>query len=136
MTGTLADQITYPYVTATHPSQRLVSDSETEELLAIVRLDYLSSRFAVSGDVLDWATILSPGERQKIAFARLLYVRPVFAILDESTSAMSLEDEAFMYELLQKRGVSVISVGHRPSLRRFHSMQLALGKGGSWNLEK
>ncbi len=136
VTGTLADQITYPYVTATHPSQRLVSDSETEELLAVVRLEYLSTRFAVSGDVLDWATILSPGERQKIAFARLLYVRPVFAILDESTSAMSLEDEAFMYELLQKRGVSVISVGHRPSLRRFHSMHLALGKGGSWNLDK
>ncbi len=133
VTGTLADQIAYPIVGEDcGPS---VSDEEAEGLLRLLGMDYLCQRFAVGSDALDWSAVLSPGERQKVSIARLLHARPLFGVLDESTSALSLEDEAGVYALLKQRGISVISVGHRPSLRPFHRQHLQLGKNGTWRLD-
>ena len=124
--GTLADQITYPQTV----EQGLISELTTEQVtkwLEMVKLDYLTTRFSCF-EVLDWSTILSPGERQKIGFVRLLYQEPAFAVLDESTSAMSIEDENDLYDLVRRRGISIVSIGHRPSLRAFHSKHLEVRK--------
>ena len=90
---------------------------------------YRAAQFAlVRGDE------LSLGEQQRLAFARVLVNRPKLAILDEATSALDLHNEAVMYRALAKLpGITYLSVGHRPSLLRFHASRLRLlgaGEGG------
>ena len=68
----------------------------------------------------DWPRILSLGEQQRLAFARLLLNSPRFAVLDEATSALDINTEKKLYSLLKERELSLISVGHRPSLKDFH----------------
>jgi ABC-type uncharacterized transport system fused permease/ATPase subunit len=74
----------------------------------------------------DWASLLSLGEQQRLAFARVLLANPALVLLDESTSALDLANEARLYRLLLDRGMAFISVGHRDSLREFHSTVLRL----------
>ena len=82
----------------------------------------------------DWPRILSLGEQQRLAFARLLLNSPQFAVLDEATSALDIETEKYLYGLLIKRELSLISVGHRPTLKEFHNNVLALNGKGNWQL--
>ena len=79
--------------------------------------------------------ILSLGEQQRLAFARLLLAGASLVVLDESTSALGLRDEKRMYELMAEEGVTVVSVGNRPSLVPFHSTVLRLTGDGKWALE-
>ena len=80
----------------------------------------------------NWAETLSGGEQQRLGFARLLYHLPEFALLDESTSAMDVELEAHCMSLCVSKGITCVSVGHRPTLLEFHGMCLQLdGSGGS-----
>ena len=79
--------------------------------------------------------ILSVGESQKLAFARLFVKKPEFAFLDESTSAVSVEEEASLYANLQSICKTYVSVGHRMSLLKFHTHVLQLEKG-KWQLHK
>ena len=68
-----------------------------------------------------------PLEQQRLSFARLLVSKPSLAILDEATSALDLQNEAAMYEALARiEGLTYLSVGHRPSLNRFHKSRLRL----------
>ena len=70
---------------------------------------------------------LSLGEQQRLAFARVLVRRPQLVILDEATSALDLPTEALLYEALRRiEHVTYVSVGHRPSLLRFHESRLRL----------
>ncbi|CAN0010491.1 unnamed protein product, partial [Discosporangium mesarthrocarpum] len=86
--------------------------------------------------VRDWGDMLSLGEQQRLAFARLLYNQPKLAILDEATSALDLNNERRMYELMHTiLGLSVISVGHRPSLLQFHDTRMRLSQGGGCQIE-
>lgn len=64
----------------------------------------------------NWPDILSLGEQQRIAFARLLVNKPSMVILDEASSALDLKSEARLHGFLIETGATVISVGHRPSL--------------------
>ena len=85
----------------------------------------------------NWSTELSPGEQQRLAVARLLARQPGLAFLDEATSALDLGLEAMAYNaLLRKRddasaggaargGITLVSVGHRPSLLQFHTHVLS-----------
>ena len=75
----------------------------------------------------DWSSLLSLGEQQRLAFARVLLANPALVLLDESTSALDLPNEARLYQILLDRGVAVVSVGHRDSLKQFHDRQLLLG---------
>mmetsp|Transcript_18685 Transcript_18685/g.27583 ORF Transcript_18685/g.27583 Transcript_18685/m.27583 type:complete len:676 (+) Transcript_18685:57-2084(+) len=131
--GTLRDQITYPH--------RKEGEPENEELLDLlvkVGLPNLA-KLAGKGDevqglnsVKDWSAMLSLGEQQRLAFARLIYNEPKLGILDEATSALDLECERRMYELLVNiEGLSYLSVGHRPSLLQYHNMKLSLRSNGS-----
>jgi len=60
--------------------------------------------------------------------------RPVMVVLDESTNAMTAEEEARVYSMCRRRGVTILSVGHRESLRAHHDIELRVGHGGSWAL--
>lgn len=76
--------------------------------------------------VADWAATLSLGEQQRLAFARLLLARPRLALLDEATSALDVQNEARVYGAARAAGVTLVSVGHRPTLARFHERVLRL----------
>ena len=77
----------------------------------------------------DWSKVLSLGEQQRLAFARVLFNRPEVVVLDESTSALPLQTEEAMYGLLHDMGASYLSVGHRPSLLQYHNKRLLLSPG-------
>lgn len=103
------------------------SDSELEGALRESRLGPLLDRLPMGLDTMaDWSLVLSLGEQQRIGFARLFVHEPRAAILDESTSGLDVETEAELYSRLRARGIGVISVGHRPSLRNYHDKILTL----------
>jgi len=106
------------------------------ELVTLVGLDGLLSRCGGLDGRLDqaWGQILSPGERQRLLWARILHQRPSLALLDEATSAVSEEVQTALYEAAQARGIGLISVGHRNSLRHLHSHLLQLDGSGGWSL--
>ena len=79
----------------------------------------------------DWAGLLSVGEQQRLAFARAFLRRPAAVFLDEATAALDLAGEAELCTALARGGcTTLISVGHRPTLARFHSRVLELEGGG------
>jgi putative ATP-binding cassette transporter len=82
----------------------------------------------------DWNRVLSGGEQQRLGFARLLMRRPALAILDEANSALDLAAEHDLHVQLVAAGPTLVSVGHRPSLRAFHQWELELLGGGRWRL--
>eukprot|EP00963_Diacronema_lutheri_P008532 scaffold762_cov363-Pavlova_lutheri.AAC.19 len=82
-----------------------------------------------------WDSILSPGQKQRILFARILLQVPKLVVLDESTSALPEMDEERLYELLCEKGIARISVGHRPALASFHELLLRLHGNGSWDIQ-
>lgn len=123
--GSLRHQIIYPEGT---PSR---NDAELLELLQLVQLEYLLDRGG--WDVVrDWQDVLSGGEKQRIAMARLFYHRPAFAILDECTSAVSIDIEGLMYKYAQTTlKMTLFTVSHRPSLIPYHDYLLRFdGLGG------
>lgn len=79
-----------------------------------------------------WQQKLSPGEQQRLAFARALLIKPQWLFLDETTSALDETDEARLYQLLMDKlpGTAIISITHRPSLRRYHERELDFSQGG------
>ena len=99
-----------------------------------VNLQSLVDRYPNLDIKQDWPRILSLGEQQRLAFARLLLNSPQFAVLDEATSALDIDTEKHLYNLLKKRELSMISVGHRPSLKDFHQTILELNGEGNWKL--
>ena len=136
--GTLREQITYPL--AVGDQLDLITQDETDRLLAQLRLtkmDGLLERIGGLDRAVDWNwyDVLSPGEMQRLSFIRLLYHRPAMAFLDEATSALDAEMECLLYSAAVAAGVTLISVGHRPSLRAFHDDLLNLNGDGSWTLE-
>ena len=126
--GNLRSQLLYPN------SSSEVTDEFLQKILEQVNLGNLSKRLGGFDRELEWADILSLGEQQRLAFARLLLSKPRYAILDESTSALDVENEKHLYQLLKKTGTTFISVGHRPTLIPYHEQVLKLGGHGDWQL--
>lgn len=78
----------------------------------------------------DWSHILSLGEQQKLAFVRIFLTRPRWVFLDEATSAMDEETENHLYRLLTSiPNITVISVGHRSTLDKYHTRMLKIREG-------
>jgi len=72
---------------------------------------------------------------QRLAFIRLFVVRPAAVIMDESTSALDVAMQDKLMEECIARGLTILSVGHRPSLERFHLQVLRLAANGGWSLD-
>jgi vitamin B12/bleomycin/antimicrobial peptide transport system ATP-binding/permease protein len=106
-----------------------VDDAALNEALEAVGLAGLTGRLDEVGQ---WALQLSPGEQQRIAFARALVHRPDWLFLDEATSALDEATEARLYRLMRERlpGAAVFSVGHRRTLRAFHARHLVVQPNG------
>jgi vitamin B12/bleomycin/antimicrobial peptide transport system ATP-binding/permease protein len=121
--GTLREVVSYPNLPGA------VDDSVLRETLEAVGLPELAGRLDESAH---WALRLSPGEQQRIAFARALVQKPDWLFLDEATSAVDESGEARLYTLLRDRlpNTTLLSVGHRSSLRPFHARQLVLTPHG------
>ena len=129
--GTLRDQVTYPMTWLEAVEQKGANDESISQLLEDVRLGDLLLRKNGLDAVQDWAEVLSGGQKQRIAFSRLLFHRPDYAILDECTSAVSLDVEGLLYRQAKQAGITLITVSHRPSLWKFHSQLLRFdGNGG------
>lgn len=128
--GGLRDQLLYPY-----PDKKAADD----EILAAIEKANLSGVLTrVEGDLsktVDWTNVLSIGEQQRIAFARLLLRNPRFAFLDEATSALDEENQARLYEHLRGSNIAYISVGHRSNLIRYHDRVLTLDHSGEWRIQ-
>ncbi|WP_313992303.1 ABC transporter ATP-binding protein/permease [uncultured Selenomonas sp.] len=116
--GSLRRALTYPR-TAAPP------DTETVRILHRVGLAHLIDRLDETDD---WSRILSLGEQQRLAFARILLIRPDWIFLDEATSALDEPRERALYELLSQElpAASIISVGHRSTLFALHDTELHL----------
>jgi putative ATP-binding cassette transporter len=123
--GTLRTALTYP------ESPGAVDDRRAREVLRQVQLGHLVD--ALDEEV-DWARRLSPGEQQRLGFARIVVSRPRVAFLDEATSAVDEGIEHMLYELLRTElpDCVVVSVSHRSTLGDFHAGQLELLGGGRW----
>jgi len=117
--GTLRDVVSYPVPAAG------ILDSALREALAAVGLPKLGERLDESAN---WALQLSPGEQQRIAFARAIVQKPDWLFLDEATSAVDEQAEARLYALVRERlaRTTVVSIGHRPTLGAFHDRQLVV----------
>jgi putative ATP-binding cassette transporter len=111
--GTLSDAIVYPRAADELPRERLV------EALQAVGLPHLTDRLDEEGN---WGQRLSIGEQQRLAFARVLLVRPEIVFLDEATSALDEAAEMSMYRLVREASwrPTIVSVGHHGTLHRFH----------------
>ncbi len=117
--GTLREVVSYP----TPPGG--IDDGSLRDALEAVGLPALAGRL---GESAHWALALSPGEQQRIAFARALVQRPAWLFLDEATSALDEASEVRLYTLLRERlpDVTLVSVGHRSTLRPFHTRNLVV----------
>lgn len=126
--GNLREQLLYP------KTNRYLTESELTEVLEEVNLQNIVTKVESFEAEVPWENILSLGEQQRLAFARLLVNNPNFIILDEATSALDLQNEANLYTQLQQTGKTFISVGHRESLFNYHHKVLELSEDSSWRL--
>lgn len=127
--GSLREQVTYP------DTEDRFSDDVVREAMQQVNVGDLEERVGGLGVVLDWKNVLSPGEQQRLAFARALLRKPELMILDEATSSLDIAGERLLYELLRKMGCSYVSVAHRVTLYDCHDTMLEMTGGGGWKLK-
>ena len=123
--GSLRRQLVYPRTV----EDAGLGDAALIAALGAVQLDRLAATDL--DQVRDWGDELSLGEQQRLAFARVLLAEPTLCILDEATSALDLANEGVMYDALAALpGITYVSVGHRPSLKRYHARRLRLYGAG------
>lgn len=136
--GTLRDQVIYPHTKAEMVRRGQTSDEDLQKFLDLVQLGHLLERENQGSNenkgwdvVADWMDVLSGGEKQRIAMARLFYHKPQFAILDECTSAVSVDVEGSMYSYCKHTNITLFTVSHRRSLWKHHEYYLQMdGRGG------
>ena len=126
--GSLRYQLLYP------KQDRVIKDDELLRLLERVNLPDIAARLGGLNAELDWAKVLSVGEQQRVAFARVLLAAPRYAILDEATSALDIANEDSLYRQLAGSNTTLVSVGHRSSILKYHSQVLELDGNGGWQL--
>ena len=144
--GSLADQVTYPH--------RIAAEDRTEaqtvrlqELLDLVGIGYLVERWEKEskeegGSGWDtetkWEDVLSLGEQQRTGMARLFWHKPRFGVLDECTSAVSVDVEERLYRSAADMGITCITISQRLALTEFHAQELHLGAPNAqgWTLTK
>ena len=110
-----------------YPGNKPIDDTELIYLMDLCQIGYLKDKLDLEAD---WSHVLSVGEQQRLAFVRAHIQQPQWLFLDEATSALDEDTEANMYSLLQERlqQTTVVSVGHRSTLNKYHELVLRLNK--------
>jgi vitamin B12/bleomycin/antimicrobial peptide transport system ATP-binding/permease protein len=123
--GNLRGVVSYPNEEGT------IDDQTLRRMLDKVALPHLIDRL---DEVQDWAKVLSPGEQQRIAFARVLLTKPKAVFLDESTSALDEGLEFMLYSLVRAElpDTILVSVSHRETVEQHHTHELELLGDGEW----
>ena len=126
--GSLRDVLIYPF------GDPAMADTEILAALDLAGLSALSGRLS---ETRLWSQVLSLGEQQRLAFARLFLQRPRWIFMDEATSAIDEPGEAVLYETLIRElpNAGIVSVGHRSSLIAFHETRLVFEGEGRWRME-
>ncbi|WP_420995847.1 ABC transporter ATP-binding protein/permease [Cupriavidus sp. 30B13] len=128
--GSLADALAYPDAGTVHSTEAL------QRVLVQARLGALTGQL----DVFDnWSLRLSPGEQQRLAFARALLQKPDYLFLDEATSALDEETEEAMYRLMVESlpRAAIVSIAHRSTVAAFHGRRLryVAADGAHWEAD-
>ena len=134
VSGTLRDQVIYPL--SRDQAYELLADQLDNEILNCLQrvnlLKLVQSHYnSLDRSHHDWSDILSGGEKQRIGLARLMFHKPKFCIMDESTSAINVDEEGPMYSYINQLNITIFSIAHRLSLRRFHHFELHLHGDGT-----
>ncbi|KAI7817319.1 ABC transporter transmembrane region 2-domain-containing protein [Gamsiella multidivaricata] len=132
--GSLREQLVYPF----SETASSMSDADVIRVLKLARLENvvdLIDDFDYTY-TLDWGRMLSPGEMQKMAFARLFYLRPMFAILDEATSSMDTDSEHEMFKQCRLLNITCITVCHNKELEKYHQQKISLENRGVWSFSQ
>ncbi|KAI1392703.1 ABC transporter transmembrane region 2-domain-containing protein [Hypoxylon trugodes] len=136
--GTLRDQVIYPDGELDMRLKRK-SEDELKRVLDAAKLGYLPDREGGWDTRKEWKDVLSGGEKQRVGIARLLYHEPQYAVIDEGTSAVSSDVEGLLYETCKERGITLITISTRASLKKYHTFNLSLGggdNGDAWEFER
>lgn len=117
--GTLRDAVSYPGVAGSY------ADGEIVEALKAARLPHLVERL---DEEAFWVQVLSLGEQQRVAVARALLAKPDWLFLDEATAALDEPLEEAIYEVIRTHlpGTTLVSIGHRSTLRAMHDRVIAM----------
>jgi putative ATP-binding cassette transporter len=120
--GTLRRAATYPEEAESR------SVEQVAKVLEKVELGYLVERLDEDGP---WDQTLSGGEKQRLAFARVLLHRPDIIVLDEATAALDTPSQDRVMRMLwqELKDATVVSIGHRPELADFHHRKIILRRG-------
>lgn len=110
-----------------YPGNNPLDDAKIISLMEMCQIGYLQDKLDI---VADWSHVLSVGEQQRLAFVRAHIQKPLWLFLDEATSALDEDTEAKMYELLGAKlsSTTVVSVGHRSTLNKYHELVLFIDK--------
>nr|AHK05657.1 ATP-binding cassette transporter sub-family D member 4 isoform X1 [Tigriopus japonicus] len=135
MSGSLKELVLHPIDTL-QCSLTIEDEQRIKDLVTEFGLDHILERCGGNLDYdpqWNWSDVMSPGELQRLAFIRLFYHKPALAFLDESTSALSLSVEEKLYEKCSKMGITCVSVGHRETLKKYHTKILEIKEESDHN---
>lgn len=110
-----------------------------EDLLEILKGCYLENIVSREGGwnaIQDWQDLLSGGQKQRMGMARLVFKKPKFAILDECTSAVSVDVEGNIYNFVKDYGITLLTVSHKQTLWKYHDYLLKLDGSQGWEFHE